>query len=265
MTESNDRVTLEGRIRRDPALARLTEPVLAEELEAISSYLYRAAVSEYATPELSGLFESIALDEMEHFRLLERLILALGGNPAIRLNLRNAAIRMKDLRAYADRGEPTAMIRQSIREEEKGIGRYEEIVAHSDDPMVRSLLLGIVSEEREHIARLGKKWDEWWDAQQTGKKAGEGGSHADRVAFRVRPTDEKTVPVCSGGCREAIGSDGKDTLPPGSDGAERKNDRFFRNARRERAGKDPRRASPDRTDSRKPGKDGETDGNGSAL
>ena len=59
------------------------------ELNAVSEYIYQSIVFAGTMPQLSDMFDGIALDEMHHFRMLGELIRLLGGDPAVRTAVRN--------------------------------------------------------------------------------------------------------------------------------------------------------------------------------
>ena len=76
-----------GCVAHDPKMARAVLELYEEELYAISAYTYRSLLC-----DRSDLFQDLSRDEMRHFRLLGELILALGGNPMIRTQVRVAYI-----------------------------------------------------------------------------------------------------------------------------------------------------------------------------
>lgn len=74
----------------DLKLARETGRAMAAELNSISEYIYLSIVFEDALPELSKMFGKLAMEEMEHYRTLGRLISKLGGDPAQRTAVRDS-------------------------------------------------------------------------------------------------------------------------------------------------------------------------------
>lgn len=138
-----------GCIAHDLKTARAAEELYLEELYAVSAYTYRSLLYGH-----SDLFRDISMDEMRHFRLLGELILALGGNPVIRAQIRVDVCEL-------DRGEACAsprgirqMLNDSIREEKRAVDRYQSLMGCTDDRIVRSVLLGIIEDEQRHVEWL---------------------------------------------------------------------------------------------------------------
>ena len=138
-----------GCVAHDPRLARAVEELYEEELYAICAYTYRRLLGTRAE-----LYADISKDEMRHFRLLGELILALGGNPVIRTQLRVDACELGRGSAQASERACGQLLQESIREERRTIDRYQTLMGCTDDRIVRSVLSGIVDDEQRHVEWL---------------------------------------------------------------------------------------------------------------
>ncbi|MBQ7346756.1 MAG: hypothetical protein IJW55_02265 [Clostridia bacterium] len=146
--------TLQGCVVRDQRFARALEESYLEELYAISAYVYRSLLTAGHNKALSELFEELAKDEMRHFRLLGELILALGGNPTICTQLRvGSPDGMGNSCAPTCRGT-SRMVSDSLREEKRGIDRYQTLMGRTQDRVVRSVISHILSDEHRHVEEL---------------------------------------------------------------------------------------------------------------
>ena len=144
---------LEGCVTRDPCFAKALCESYMEELAAVGAYTYRALVIRGRNQRLSELFERIAREEMVHFRLLGELILALGGNPAICTHLR---IGMPEgcCAVGCEAGFEGRAIADSLREERRGIDRYQTLMGCTRDRVVRSVLTQIIDDEQAHVEAI---------------------------------------------------------------------------------------------------------------
>ena len=138
-----------GCIAHDPKMARAVEEMYADELHAISAYTYRSLLC-----DRSDLFIDLSKDEMRHFRLLGELILALGGNPVIRTQVRVDACELDRGDACASSKGCRQMLYESIREEKRAIDRYQTLMGCTNDRIVRSVLSGIIDDEQHHVEWL---------------------------------------------------------------------------------------------------------------
>lgn len=138
-----------GCVAHDPKMARAVEEAYREELYAISAYTYRSLLC-----DRSDLFVDISKDEMRHFRMLGELILALGGNPVIRTQLRVDSYELDSCGACVSQRASMQMLHDSIREEKRAIDHYQTLMGCTDDRIVRSVLAGIVDDEQRHVEWL---------------------------------------------------------------------------------------------------------------
>ncbi len=138
-----------GCVAHDPKMARAVSDLYGEELHAISAYTYRSLLY-----DRSDLFRDLSKDEMKHFRLLGELILALGGNPMIRTQIRVDGYELERGCACVSGRSCTQMLHDSIREEKRTIDRYQTLMGCTTDRIVRSVLAGIVDDEQGHVEWL---------------------------------------------------------------------------------------------------------------
>ena len=148
------RPTLEGCVARDPRLARAVGECYQCALYGIAAYLWRSLMSEKRDRELSRLFDRLAREEIEQFRLLGELIAALGGVPTLYTQVRIDPAR---------HGQPTEaqflsrLIREAIGDERQMIDRYQTLMGRTCDRVVRSILSQLLSGEHRHIEQLREK------------------------------------------------------------------------------------------------------------
>ena len=148
--------TLEGCVAHDRRMSRALEDCYAAELHAIASYTYRSLLCEPFDRALADLFNGIALEEIQHFRLLGELILALGGNPVLRTRIQvEPAPLCGGDRACSDR-EASCLIDDAIREEKCLIDCYETLMSRTEDRVVRSVFSHLIADEQAHVRSLGK-------------------------------------------------------------------------------------------------------------
>ena len=144
----------EGCVVHDARLARATEELYAEELAAVASASYRSMLCESCAPSLAGFFHEQTYDEIAHFRFLGELILALGGNPAIR-----SQVRVEPMRVATDGGADPgimacAVARAALGDKRRSVDRYQTLLGRCEDRVVRSLLLALIDDEQRHAEYL---------------------------------------------------------------------------------------------------------------
>lgn len=142
------RPTLKGCVGRDPALARMLKPCYLDALYAVAAYTYRALLCEREDAALSELFDEIAVDGAEHFRLLGDLILALGGDASIRAQMR------VDTPQGREESGGVQMLAQALQEERGRVDRYQTLMGRTQDRIVRSVLSHLLADVQHHISRL---------------------------------------------------------------------------------------------------------------
>lgn len=143
-----------GCVARDARMARALEEALNEALCALAANTYRALICEQRDRALYELFDRMATEQLSHFRLLCELIVALGGTPAIRVQL-----RPHDARDVGEENLRTScaleqLLRNCTEEEKRAIDRLQTLMGRTPDRVVRSLLSALVSDREANIRRL---------------------------------------------------------------------------------------------------------------
>ncbi len=140
----------EGCVAKDRHMARALLGCYQGELYAIAAYLYRSLLTEHGDRTLSELFEMLAKEEIEQFRLVGELITALGERPILRTQVRieeSAACKEHTIRR-------TRLLEESLHEEKCMIERYQTLMASTEDRVVRSILSHLLSDGHRHAERL---------------------------------------------------------------------------------------------------------------
>lgn len=146
--------TLQGCVVRDVRFAHALEELYTEELTAVAAASYRSMLCDSCDRRISELLLEQMQDEILHFRLLGELILALGGNPTLRTQIRVETLhRPEDDRSGCEALSQTVM-RQSLRDKRRSIDRCQTMLGRTQDRVVRSLLLWLIDEEQRHAERL---------------------------------------------------------------------------------------------------------------
>lgn len=148
------RPILDGCVGRDPRLSRMLEDLYPRALYAVAAYTYRSLICERIDKGLSDLFDRFAIDEVEHFRLLGQLILALGGNPMIRVQLRVDPVNPAYEETASKDRAVAYMLSESKQEGKSRIDRYQTLMGGAQDRVVRSLLSHILSDEEHRISQI---------------------------------------------------------------------------------------------------------------
>ena len=144
-------------LRRDPRMARLLFRAYYDELTTISTYTYNGIILADLCPQTAHLFESIAMTEMRHFRLLGKAIRRLGGNPSIRTDLRVTSYEPCP-EACPPNIEPITrqMLRCAIAAEQTAAWEYRALAGKTRDEALKVLLCRLAADEEEHASMLGQ-------------------------------------------------------------------------------------------------------------
>lgn len=142
------RPPLAGCVARDFGMANALKSCYIEAFSMIAANIYRSLRCAERDRTLSELFEAIAVEELEKFRLLGELIIALGGDGELRSCRRRTG-------GYALRGEEAnVFLEESLAERKRNIDRYETLMSKTGDRVVRSVLAKLLSGERRILDRL---------------------------------------------------------------------------------------------------------------
>ena len=143
-----------GCVCRDLRFARALEDLYTDELNAACAASYRSMLCEACDPELSEMLHEQMQDEILHFRFLGELILALGGNPAVRAQIRVETLHCPEDRVGACEALTKTLLRQALHDKRKSIDRYQTMLGRTQDRVVRSLFCQLIDEEQRHAERL---------------------------------------------------------------------------------------------------------------
>lgn len=153
-------MSLVGKVDEDVRMAHRLGECYDEELQVIAAYIYRSVMTEESVPHVSGMFDALANEEIWHFRRLGELILALGGNPVLRTTVRVDPLELcEDVPSRLQTVLPRCL-RESIREQQSLVDRYETLVGKTSDRVVRSVLAEFIADEQRHIALLRNMLDD---------------------------------------------------------------------------------------------------------
>ena len=142
------RPRLTGCVARDVVMATILKSCYVEAFSRIAANIFRSLRCAERERTLSEIFERAAEEDLEQFRRLGELILALGGDAELRgvRSRRSCQVRCEDnVQDFLEAG---------ISERSQSIDRYETLMARTGDRVVRSVLAGLLSGERRILDRL---------------------------------------------------------------------------------------------------------------
>ena len=145
--------TFLGCVKKDLRVARALHRLYQEKLEHIAAYLYGNVVTGEAEVELSVAFEELSERSTGHFRLLGRLILALGSDPVVQLrsSLKGVGIRNSE----AEKEDSLQDLLYAMLQKERHFYEHcRELLACIEDGVVRSVLCYLQEEGIEQIQKL---------------------------------------------------------------------------------------------------------------
>ena len=144
-------------IMRAPAFINDVAKVRLSELSDVSDYVYYSLMLEECYPELSALFDKMAMTEMRHFLLLGRMLIRLGGDPAVRVRQTNPFYgKPERLDAHAVH----RMLAVSLEREQGAMNIYKRMAcAMSCDTAAAALLDRIAADEEHHARMLSRAID----------------------------------------------------------------------------------------------------------
>lgn len=120
------------------------------QLSAISDHIYFSLLLENDSPLTAKLFERLATMEAKHFLILGRVIIALGGDPSVRLRLSTPS---SPKRVGTPMPDASKMMSEAINQVGTVLGHYQRLLPlFSHDRVATSLLERLIIDE-EHYAR----------------------------------------------------------------------------------------------------------------
>ncbi len=135
---------------------RYAESAQADELNAISDYIYHEIIFEEMIPSLADIFENIALDTIHHYKVLGKLIKKLGANPTVHTRVQNDPINYNFTTMPQANIVAKKAIEDNIKNEEKASEEYRKLSENSSDSAVSEIYREL-SEDKEEHARMLKQ------------------------------------------------------------------------------------------------------------
>ena len=140
------RPPLAGCVARDRHYAAALEGEYVDAFSSIAANIYRSLILSERDRGTSDTYEWIAQEKLEAFRTLGELILALGGDAALRQYRRPQ-------RGGCGTGAE-GYLRACRTECERSIDRYETLMGRTGDRVVRSVIAGLLAGERRIMEKL---------------------------------------------------------------------------------------------------------------
>ncbi len=143
------RPSLRGCVGRDTHLASAVYTCSAEAFFSISENIYRSLVCKDCDTPLSDLFNELAEADLERFRLLEELFLALSDNKKTKMPCYPSRNR-EPLSPHTQ----NSLARAALWERRRNIDCFETLMGRTEDRVVRSIFSKILSSERHLYRKL---------------------------------------------------------------------------------------------------------------
>lgn len=143
------RPRLEGCVARDRHFANLLEGCYVDAFSSVAANIYRSLVVQTEDAALSELYDEVAEEELETFRLLGELIMALGGDATL--------CRVRRMRSSCGQN---SFLRECCSERMRNVDRYESLMGGTDDRVVRSVMAKLLASERRLLEKLRQKGGE---------------------------------------------------------------------------------------------------------
>lgn len=145
-------------IIRNPAFISDVTSMRIAELSDVSDYIYYSLMLESDHPTLSALFEKMAMTEMRHFGLLGKAVIALGGDPAVRIRHSNPFYGRPD---RLDSQTVKRILTASLEKEQAAMNNYLKLAsAISSDKAAAALFERIATDEEHHARMLSRAMGE---------------------------------------------------------------------------------------------------------
>ena len=137
------RPSLRGCVGRDARLATAVYTCSIEAFLSISENIYRSLVCKDSDTALSDIFEELAEKDLEHFRLLEELYLALseGDKP------KTPCSPYRKRTSYSSQKQDSHAT-AALWERRRNVDCFETLMGRTEDRVVRSVFSKILSAER---------------------------------------------------------------------------------------------------------------------
>ena len=123
------------------------------EFASVSEYVYYSLLLEAEYLELSEIFERAALGCIEHFRVLGGVILALGADPALNMQIRQSRERW-GLRGESSVEHIEQMISSAAERERRSVAVLSRLSGHCGECETVRAVGCVISEKKELLAIL---------------------------------------------------------------------------------------------------------------
>ena len=143
------RPSLRGCVGRDARLAAAVYTCSAEAFFSISDNIYRSLICKDCDVSLSDLFNELAEADLERFRLLEELFLALSDNKKLQ-----TPYYPSRKRAPLPTHSQDSLALAALWERRRNIDCFETLMGRTEDRVVRSVFSKILSTERHLYRKL---------------------------------------------------------------------------------------------------------------
>ncbi len=146
------RPTLRGCVARDTSLAMAVCRCYIHTFSSIALDIYHSLACEKKSIALCDLFEELARCDLEQFRLVSELLLALGGEEVL-CDLRGKCERAPLLSRSRAKKSGTA-IQQAIAMRKQIIDYYQTLMSRTQDRVARSVFAKLLATERRMLDAL---------------------------------------------------------------------------------------------------------------
>ena len=144
-------------IMKDPSLVGGISAARVGELSDVSDYIYYSLMLGESYPTLSEMFEKMAMSEMRHFGLLGKMIIRLGGDPAVRTRHSNPFYGKPE---RLDAQSVKRILTTSLEGEMAGVKNYMKLASSTADKAASALLERIAADEDHHARMLSRALEE---------------------------------------------------------------------------------------------------------
>ena len=143
------RPPLRGCVARDLRLAAALRSSYVDTFSRIAANVYRSLLCNGKSASQEELFEVLARRDLEQFRLLGELLIALGGEDAAILT-RPQGRRQH----YRSSDFPADALTEALAECRRSIDRFQTLMSATGDRVVRSVLSGLIADEEREIRTI---------------------------------------------------------------------------------------------------------------
>ena len=144
------RPSLRGCVGRDARLAAAVYTCCTEAFLGIADNVYRSLLLKDSDTALSELFEELAQKDLERFRILEELLLALGAGNDGKTPIYSRCNKRSACPAHNQATPALA----ALWERRRNIDCFETLMGRTEDRVVRSVFAKILSQEEILCRRL---------------------------------------------------------------------------------------------------------------